>query len=238
MDKSNYDTKKVADFYDDFSRYQKKSGINDRHARILQWMKSFGLKNDHHIIEIGCGVGQLTQLLAEYCSKGHVTGVDISTENIQLATQRLSRFSNTSLSVSDMMDASFTSTFDWVVFPDVLEHIPVEYHNPIFKTVVASLKPGGKICIHIPHPSYQDYVRLNDPEKMQIIDQSLSAAELITTAEQYGLQLEHFESYSLFRLPYDYQVIILSQPDPKYIPKVKPYVDRVIQRLRLRGFRK
>jgi trans-aconitate 2-methyltransferase len=238
MSESHYDTDKVSEYYDTFSKYQSTSGINDRHAKILHWLKSFGLTKDAHILEIGCGVGQLSQLMAEFCRDGHITGVDISPENIRLASERLKSFKHVDLLVDDMMDAKLTRTYSWVVFPDVLEHIPSDKHHSVLKTISDALKPGGHVFIHIPHPKYQDYIRNYEPEKLQIIDQSLSAAELIRHAESVGLSLEHFQSYSLYRQPADYQAILFKKHEGVPVPILKSYVTRVIQRIMLRGFRR
>ncbi len=237
MSDSRYDTENVSAFYDRFSQYQKKSGINDRHASILKWMKDFGFKTSDSVLEVGCGVGQLTQLMAEHVGSGTITAVDISPENIRIARERLASFRNVELEVNDMMDATFQKTFDWVVFPDVLEHIPPDMHRKVLSAISSALRPGGFVFVHIPHPKYQDYIREHEPEKLQIIDLSLSAAALVHSAESAGLSLEHFESYSLFRLPADYQAILFKKHDSIPVPKLKPYWVRVIQRLRLRGLR-
>jgi len=238
MSEPHYDTDKVSEYYDTFSKYQSSSGINDRHAKIFRWLKAFGLEKGDHILEIGCGVGQLTQLMAEYCRNGHITGVDISPENIRLAKDRLASFKHVELLVDDMMAAKLAHTYDWVVFPDVLEHIPIDKHPTVFATVSDAMKPGGSVFIHIPHPKYQDYIREHEPEKLQIIDQSLSAGTLIQTAESVGLSLEHFQSYALFRQPSDYQAILFKKHEGVPVPTLKPYLTRVIQRLRLRGLRR
>ncbi len=237
MSQPHYDTEKVSAYYDRFSQYQKKSGINDRHARIFKWLKAFGLKKSDSILEVGCGVGQLTQLMAEYARNGSIMAVDISPENIRLAKERLSTFGHVELAINDMMDTAFQKSFDWVVFPDVLEHIPSDTHGHVFSTIAKALKPGGHVFIHIPHPKYQDYIREHEPEKLQIIDQSLSAAEMVRHAESVGLSLEHFESYALFRQPADYQAILFKKHDIVPVPQLKPYLTRVVQRLRLRGLR-
>lgn len=237
MSESHYDTEKVSEYYDTFSKYQNISGINDRHAKIFQWLKGFGLRKSDHVLEIGCGIGQLTQLMAEHCREGHINGIDISQENIRLATERLKSFGHVELMVDDMMDAKLTNMYDWAIFPDVLEHIPIDKHQIIFSTISEALKPGGHVFVHIPHPMYQDYIREHEPEKLQIIDQSLSAAELIEVAESVGLSLEYFQSYALFRMPADYQAILFKKYSGVPVPTMKPYLVRAVQRIRLRGFR-
>ena len=238
MSESHRNTDEVRAYYDQFSTYQSWSGINDRHASIRRWLRKFGMKSGDSVLEVGCGVGQITLLMAEMVGRGHITAVDISPENIRLASDRLKSRTNIEWMVTDMMEISFQNSYDWVVFPDVLEHIPVESHRMVFQTVAAALKPGGKVFIHIPHPKYQDHIRAHEPEKLQIIDQSLSAADLVKSAESAGLSLEYFESYALYREPADYQAILLTKHGDVPVPVLKPYWKRVIQRLRLRGLRR
>lgn len=234
----NHTTEEVVEFYDEFANYQQKSGINDRHAQIFKWLKKFGLKSNHSVFEVGCGSGQLTQLISEFCSKGQVIGVDISPGNIKMAQQRLAKFHHTQVSVSDVTRDPLTGAFDMIVMPDVMEHIPVDLHPNVFQAIMKVLKPSGKLIIHIPHPRYLDFVRTNQPEKLQIIDQSLSAGRLISDAEDAGLHLAYFKSYPLHYEPADYQIIALEAGHRVYEPVLKSYIKRVFQQLRLRGFRK
>lgn len=238
MSESQRNTDEVRDYYDQFASYQSWSGINDRHASIRRWLRRFGMKRGDSVLEVGCGVGQITQLMAEMVGSGSITAVDISPENIRLASSRLKSHANIEWMVSDMVNIHFSKSYDWVVFPDVLEHIPVDLHESVFATIAAALKPSGKVFIHIPHPIYQDYIWEHEPDKLQIIDQSLSAAEMARVAEMAGLSLEHFESYALYRKPADYQAILFKMHAGVPKPELKPYWSRVIQRLRLRGLRK
>lgn len=234
----NHTTDQVVEFYDAFADYQAQSGINDRHAQLLQWMKQFGLEPTHAVLEIGCGSGQLTQLISEYCRAGEVVGLDISPENIKRAAARLSAFKHARVSVSDVTQDVLQGSYDRIIIPDVLEHIPVTLHKTVFRAAAALLKPEGKLLIHIPHPRYLDYVREHSPEKLQIIDQSLSAAQLITDAEEAGFTLAYFESYALHYHPADYQILLFEPAQRAYQPTQKSYFQRVLLRLRLRGFRK
>jgi cyclopropane fatty-acyl-phospholipid synthase-like methyltransferase len=234
----NHTTQEVVEFYDEFANYQQKSGINDRHAQIFKWLKKFGLKPDHSVLEVGCGSGQLTQLMCEFCSKGEVRGVDISPGNVKMAVQRLTKFKHAHVAVSDVTKESIQGSYDRIIIPDVMEHIPVDLHADVLHAVSKVLKPDGKLIIHIPHPLYLDYVRVNNPEKLQIIDQSLSAGRLISEAEKAGFTLSYFESYSLHFEPADYQIIVLESERRSYQPVLKSYLKRVLLQLRLRGFRK
>ncbi len=54
---------------------------------------------DARVLDVGCGSGWATRLLADYAGKGRVTGIDISDEMVRLAARVFSslrecRFSN------------------------------------------------------------------------------------------------------------------------------------------------
>ncbi len=77
-------------FYDEYVGRQTDVGINARHRAILGWLRRSGLRPDHRLLEIGCGVGTLTELLAEALEpRGSVVGVDFSPKSIEAATRAL-----------------------------------------------------------------------------------------------------------------------------------------------------
>ena len=110
-----------------------------------------------------------------------------------------------------MSDFDKEETFDFIILPDVLEHIPVEQHPSLFRNLAKSLKKGGNILINIPHPKYIDYLQKHEPEKLQIVDQSLSADQLLNNAYASGLTLVSYHSYSIFNQANDYVSIVLEK---------------------------
>ena len=120
---------KVVHFYDQFAKKQEKTGINSRHLSILDKVKQAGLASHHRILEVGCGIGTVSHLLAGQVPQGNVLAVDISPESIEKAKQLWKKQSNLHFEVSDMSDFyKKGETYDFFVFPDVLEHIPVAQH--------------------------------------------------------------------------------------------------------------
>lgn len=207
--------KSVADFYDQFSEKQLKTGINSRHRSILKKLKAAGLKPNHNVLEIGCGVGTLTHLLGGYVTN-KITAADISPESIEVAKKFNKKYSQITYVVSDMSDFTWKDKFDFIVLPDVLEHIPVEQHKNLFKVLRSVMHQDSQICIHIPHPYYIEWVRKNEPSKLQVIDQPLYTNELLNNVYENDLYLHSLLSYSLSKEPEDYQWIIL-KPQKKEI---------------------
>ena len=72
----------VVIFYDQFAKKQEKTGINSRHLSILAKVKDAGLQASDRILEVGCGIGTVSHLLATQVPSGKVLAVDISPESI------------------------------------------------------------------------------------------------------------------------------------------------------------
>src|SRR5680860_615557 len=124
----------VKTYYDDYAARQTATGVNERHRSILKWAQQSGMHSDHRVLEIGCGVGTLTQLIAEAVSPhGFVTGMDLSPKSIEAAKERLAPFQNVRLMAVDVLEAEFEEYFDVIVLPDVIEHIPLERHSALLE---------------------------------------------------------------------------------------------------------
>src|SRR5690554_3311528 len=141
---------KVVSFYDQFADKQEKTGINSRHLSILDKLVSAGLSSHHRVLEIGCGIGTVSQLIAKKVVKGSVLAVDISPESIQKGKELWKGQENLQCEVSDMQGfEKRQQPFDFFVFPDVLEHIPVEQHLPFFETINRNSSRPSVIFFHI-----------------------------------------------------------------------------------------
>lgn len=199
----------IASFYDNWVPDQVKIGLNRRHYLIFELLRKNGLRRSDNVLEIGCGVGPVTRLLSRYLGNGHVTGVDISPKSIEQARKNLNGRRNVELVVSDMSDFPAKKSFDVIALPDVLEHIPYESHMNLFKTLSAVLSKTGFILIHIPDPSYQDWVRAKHPERLQIVDHSLYVETIAGPISANGLYVSSLSSHSIFHAGGDYQVMIV-----------------------------
>jgi len=67
---------KIEVYYDEFVEKQKKTGINQRHYSILGKLLASGLKSNHNVLEIGCGIGTFTSLLVKEVVKGDIIAMD------------------------------------------------------------------------------------------------------------------------------------------------------------------
>lgn len=205
----------VAKYYDNFKHHQKKLGINIRHRTIFSNLKKAGLRPDSRVLEIGCGIGTVSNLILGHITSGKFTGVDISKESIEHARKFNGGFSNAEFVVSDMSDFNRADRYDFVVLPDVLEHIPVDHHKALFATLGAHATGNTIILINIPEPYTLDWTRRNHPENLQIIDQSLSMQDLCNHAYPAGFYLYSITPYGLQYEHEEYLSIILKRDKPR-----------------------
>ena len=203
--------KEVEEFYNTFKDHQKKLGINIRHRTIFKNLKTAGVKPGSNVIEIGCGIGTVSSLILKYVTKGRFVGVDISNESISLAKTLNAAHKNAEFIVNDMRSFSHAVKFDFVVLPDVLEHIPVEQHSALFETLGKVTTDNAVVLINIPEPNCLNWIRENHPEKLQIIDQSLSMQELLNNSYPYGFKLYSLQPYCLQYTQPDYVSIVLKK---------------------------
>jgi trans-aconitate 2-methyltransferase len=201
----------VEAFYNTFKEHQKKLGVNIRHRTIFKNLKKNGLKINSNVLEVGCGIGTVSSLILKYITQGQFVGVDISNESISLAKKINANYSNAEFIVNDMAAFKHTVKFDFVVLPDVLEHIPVDQHFNLFRVISTLTTNDAVILINIPEPNCLNWVRKHYPEKLQIIDQALSMQDLLNNAYPHGFKLFSMNSYALQYTQPDYTCIVLKK---------------------------
>jgi ubiquinone/menaquinone biosynthesis C-methylase UbiE len=106
------------------------------------------LTPDKTLLDVGCGPGTVTIDLARVLSSGHVTGIDISEEVIEIARESLkvSGVRNVDFNVDNVYDLSFAeNSFDVVYAHQVLQHLS----NPVgaLEEMRRVLHKGGLLAV-------------------------------------------------------------------------------------------
>ena len=204
-----------ADYYDDFADRQVREGINARHRSIDRWLERFGLQQNMDVLEIGCGVGTQTELIAKrLAGSGRLTGIDLSPRSVELAQTRVSRWPNVRLIAGDVVELDLDETFDVVVLPDVIEHIPLDQHPRLFANVRRWLRDTGWALVHMPNPFYLHWCQQVRPDALQALDQPIFTEALLANAQSNDLYVHYLETYAIWVAECDYQVVVL-RPVPR-----------------------
>lgn len=222
----------IEKYYDEYVGRQKHVGVNQRHRSIMEKVLKRGLQSHHNVLEIGCGIGTYTSLLMQHVQQGEIVAMDISPKSIEEA-QKTYKQQNLKFLAADATDYDFDNLeFDFIIMPDVIEHIPIELHFQLFEKLSKVLKSNGKVFIHIPNPPYLQWCHENRPDLLQVIDQPITTDVLVKNVLPNGFIIEELKTYSIWIEDGDYQYIVLRKNgyqdfnknieyNPSFIDKVK-----------------
>lgn len=116
---------------------------------LLNW---YPFKEKSDVLEIGCGMGAITELLCKKCNS--VTAVELSKRRATATYLRCREYDNLEIIVGNLNDIQFNKKYDYITLIGVLEYQNnfTSSSNP-FKDFLAKikqlLKPDGKLIIAI-----------------------------------------------------------------------------------------
>ncbi len=119
--------------------------IDKYRARAVQLLN---LKHGDCVVDLGCGTGLSFPLLIQAIgSKGQVIGVDVSTEMLACARERIERaqWTNVHLVHGDIAEYNFPENVNAALSIGVFGYIPER--NRIMERLTQVLVPGGRIVI-------------------------------------------------------------------------------------------
>ncbi len=131
----------------DAKDYSKNSANQFEWAREL--IPKLHLKGDEALLDIGCGDGKITALLASYLPHGNVVGIDSSKEMIALARKSYPHchYPNLSFLRMDAREITFREQFD-VAFSNAALHWIID-HQPVLEGVAQSLDKKGRLLFQM-----------------------------------------------------------------------------------------
>ena len=111
----------------------------------LEAIKSLGLTDDSHVLDVGCGAGQTTRYLASQLSeRGSVTGVDISEPLLALAIKK-NTYLNALYIQADVQHSQLREGF----YSHAFSRFGVMFfENSVlaFRNINKSLREGARFC--------------------------------------------------------------------------------------------
>ena len=124
----------------DAAAYAKMSGLQK--AMAAQVLPLLELRGNEHVLDVGCGEGKITALIASRVLGGEVLGVDPSRDMIAFASSHFGTQSNLRFEVADARALAFTDAFDLVVSFNALHWVPDP--DPALHSIRSALKPDGR----------------------------------------------------------------------------------------------
>lgn len=126
----------------DAAAYAKMSGLQK--AMAAQVLPLLDLHGNERVLDVGCGEGKVTALIASRLPHGEVVGVDPSHDMIAFASSHFGDGARPNLrfAVADARALGFNNAFDLVVSFNALHWVPDP--DPALRSIRAALKPDGR----------------------------------------------------------------------------------------------
>ncbi|HVF57912.1 MAG TPA: class I SAM-dependent methyltransferase [Pyrinomonadaceae bacterium] len=131
----------------DFDRIALLSDADWNHnAHYHRYLTGHIPKRCRHVLELGCGTGEFSRLLAVRAEK--VLAIDLSPQMIRLARERSKLYPNIDFVNADVMAYQFSDEqFDCIATLTTLHHLPIE---TVLRKIRKALKPGGTfVCLDL-----------------------------------------------------------------------------------------
>jgi ubiquinone/menaquinone biosynthesis C-methylase UbiE len=190
--------------FNDWARAGRGEGMEKGHRPVgEQAIALMSIPGDARVLDVGCGSGWATRLMAEKARSGRVVGIDIADEMIRLAGESSRSFSNVEFQLASaeripFRDAEFTHAFSmeslyyYVDIPGALREI---------KRV---LKPGGLFVTVV--DLYQENLPSHQwVDQLKVPVQLLSSKEYRSLFERAGfVNVREARLYDPAPIPVDY----------------------------------
>jgi len=118
---------------------------------VMEYIKSLGVHIPRRkALDFGCGVGRLTQPLADYFDE--VNGVDIAPYFIELANEynRHGDKCKYYLNETNDLKSFFDNSFDFIYTTLTLQHLDHQYSKDYIKEFLRILSPDGLLIFQLP----------------------------------------------------------------------------------------
>ncbi|MBN4665298.1 trans-aconitate 2-methyltransferase [Pandoraea nosoerga] len=100
------------------------------------------------VVDIGCGPGNSTQVLAARYAQAEVLGLDSSRDMIDAARARLPQFRFEVADIARWQDEQGEAPFDVILANAVMQWLPD--HETLYPRLVGRLAPGGSLAVQTP----------------------------------------------------------------------------------------
>ncbi|HVS80159.1 MAG TPA: class I SAM-dependent methyltransferase [Pyrinomonadaceae bacterium] len=129
--------------FNEWARAGKGESMEKGHRPVgEQAIERMRVPTDARVLDVGCGSGWATRLLAEYASNGRVTGIDISDEMIRIARESSRTLPNVDFEIASAERLAFNDN----EFTHAFSMESLYYYRDIagaLKEIYRVLKPGG-----------------------------------------------------------------------------------------------
>ena len=151
------------DFYDDvWRKYAHLDAVSPaafhRRRLVARWLRELEPAPEH-VLDVGCGQGDLLTELAARIPNAHLHGADLSEQSLEQTRRKLRKADVFALDLADpefeRRHAARFERFDAVVCCEVLEHLADDVLG--VERLKSLLSPGGHLAVSVPGGKMSHY---------------------------------------------------------------------------------
>ncbi len=146
----------------------------------------------HKVLDLGCGNGNLTQLVRQIYPDARIVLLDASREMLEMCKFRFAGQPIEDFILSYFQDAKLPAqTFNLVTGALAIHHLEGEEKQSLFRKVYESLTPGGFFSMTDLYVNKQD-----EPRHSQVLKRwEEQARALGTNSAEWSWIMDHYEAY-------------------------------------------
>lgn len=118
---------------------------NERTRPVKDLLAAVSATQARFVVDIGCGPGNSTEVLAAYVPGVTVIGLDSSVDMIAAARKRLPQFR---FELADIATWDSEGPYDLILANAVLQWVPA--HETLFPRLISKLASGGSLAVQMP----------------------------------------------------------------------------------------
>jgi 2-polyprenyl-3-methyl-5-hydroxy-6-metoxy-1,4-benzoquinol methylase len=159
--------------------YVRKNPVKEKNKTVAKRIEVTAELCRGKVIEFGCGRGLLTKKVHDQGLE--IIGVDICGKKI---IEARSKFPNIEFIQADVLELHLSmDSFDTVLLPEILEHVPEDTGNTMLNMAWDILKPGGRLIVSVPNnqciPSL-NHIRLFTRDSLSTLLENFGKPNIVT----------------------------------------------------------
>ncbi|MCV9388812.1 class I SAM-dependent methyltransferase [Reichenbachiella ulvae] len=161
------------------------------------------------ILDLGFGLGWSSYEFARHFPQAKIEAYDISKELYETA-RSLFQLPNLNYNNLDLTIEFPKGNYDVIILLDVFEHIPKAARTQFYNNISDALNPNGRVIMTCPTVDHQNYLRKNNPEGLQPVDEDVDLVILSEFSKNIQAEISLFENLNIWN-PKDYLLAEISR---------------------------